>query len=129
GRGGVPGFPDAAAVHVQDVVAVGGIDLDVVDPAGEAVVGRRMRHRGRDLAPGAAAVIGQLDDLLAAVVAPGVGHAQCNAGGRAGAEDGQAAVAGGVVAVEQGPGAAAVELVETGGTGRTRARALGEHHV
>src|SRR5881392_1189064 len=102
-------------MDVQHVVSVGRIDLDVVGPAPERVAGRRVRYGGGDLAPGLAAVVGQLDDLLAAEAAPGVGHAQCDAGARAGAGDGHAAEAEAVVArtrvrvLQQGP-VAAVEL-------------------
>ena len=130
-RGRVARLPDAAAEDMQHAIAVEGIDLHVVDPAGETVAGRRVRHGGRDLAPVAAAVVGQLHHLLAAVVAPGAAHAQRDARRGAGAEDRQAAVAGAIVAVEQRPGVAVAGVVpvEPRGAGVARAGALAEEQV
>src|SRR5581483_855469 len=102
-------------------------DLDVVHPAGEAA-GRRVGHHRFDLAPGPATIVGQLHHLLAVVLAPGAAHAQRNAGGRSAAVDGHAAVAGGVVAGEQGP-VGAVELVQAAGADVTGAGALGERDI
>ena len=73
-------------------------------------------------------VVRQADDLLTAEAAPGVGHTQRNARARAAAGDGHAAIAGGVVIVEQGPGRA-VELVEARGTGGAGTGLLGEGNI
>ena len=116
GRRGIRRFADAAAVDVHDVVAVGGVDRDALDPAGAVGRGNAgMRHVGFGFVPGEAVVVGQLDQLVR--VGP-AGHAQRDAGRRAGAGHGQAGEADVGVELELVPGAvvAGAEFVEIAGT-------------